>query len=170
MHLLATVCAESGYGTCMAALHGGGSGGEDAVGHGDDIIGRTVKLHDEVVAESVGHSAAVACGIACHAASVGRYAYCRAAVKGIDYHVGTVRFGECEAEHGCAFRGSNLGYDIMVGEVHLIIIRCGFLPLVGEPAGALLFIEDGCARGGHQRKLSVVIDPRAWLMGLLYTA
>ena len=39
--------------------------------------------------------------------------------------------------------------------------------LVGEPAGALLLVEDGASGDGHQREHAVVIDPRTGLVGLL---
>ena len=55
----------------------------------------------------------------------------------------------------------------MLCEINLIIISLSYLSLVREPAGTLVLIELRRAYDRHDRKLSVVVDPRARLVRLL---
>ncbi len=57
----------------------------------------------------------------------------------------------------------------MICEIFFIVIGTSLLCLVGEPARAIILIEFGTAGHRHYGKLTVIIYPRARLMGLLET-
>ena len=147
----------------------GDAAADYALVYGGGIGEVLVKGDDKVVAEALGHTAVVAGGIAHYLALLGQYLHVRAVVVGVDHHEGRVCLRECEAEAGGTLGGCNLCHHVVVGEIGTIVVGRSLLGLVGEPAGALLFVKDGASGDGHQREHTVVIDPRAGLMGLLET-
>ncbi len=165
--LLSALCAESDHGSGMFAGIGQRVGVQFLSVGGGHIVGVAVELHHEIVGEIVGHTAAVARGASYDTASGN--AHFRAVVERIDHHK-RLSFGEGEPHDGCAVGGCHLGNDIVVGEIHLIIIWRDRLGLMREPARAAVLIEYRSAGDGHQRELAVVVDPRAGLMGLLEAA
>ena len=125
-----------------------------------------VEADDEVIAEIFGHAAAVARRVTRNSPFVAD-PHARPAVESVDHHARLIRFGEREAHHGGAFGRGHFCDNVVVGEVNRIIIRFGRLRLVREPALAGVFIDPVFAPHGHQRKLSVIVDPRRGLVGLL---
>ena len=57
----------------------------------------------------------------------------------------------------------------MLRQIYLIIISLGDLPFVREPARTFILVEFRFTNHRHDRKLSVIIDPRTWLVGLFKT-
>ena len=58
----------------------------------------------------------------------------------------------------------------MVGQVRAVVVgRCRF-GFVGEPACALVFVEDRLSGDRHYCELGIVVDPGAGLVGLLESA
>ena len=145
----------------------GDAAADYALVYGGGIGKVLVKGDDKVVAEALGHTAVVEGGIAHYLALLGQYLHVRAVVVGVDHHEGRVGLGECEAEAGGTLGGCNLCHHIVVGQIGAIVVGQCLLGLVGEPAGALLLVEDGASGDGHQREHAVVIDPRTGLVGLL---
>ncbi len=131
---------------------------------------RLVEPYHEVIAEIVGHTAAVAGGVAHDGAAVGHHLDVRPAVERVDDDAGLLAFGERETHGGGPVGRRDFGHDVVVGEVDLIVIGAGLLRLVREPAAARSLADLVAAAHGHQRKLPVVVDPRRGLVGLLETA
>ena len=130
---------------------------------------RRVEAHDEPVPEVVRHAAAVARGVADDRAVV-RHADPRPPVEGVDHHPALVRFGEGEAHDGRTVGRCDLGLDVVVGQIDRIVVGFGRLGLMREPALPRLLVEFVPAAHGHQRELSVIVDPRRGLMRLLEAA
>ena len=138
-----------------------------------------VELHDEVVAEVLRHTAAVARGVAGDGATVHIVLDGRTLVEGIDDDAGDAffrhaRLREREAHDARPLRGSYLSPHVVVGQIYLIIIWTRLLGVVGEPRGTLLLVVDQV--GGRRRhlvelrhdgELAVVVDPGRGLVGLL---
>ena len=126
-----------------------------------------VKLDDEVVAEVLWHATAVFHRVAADTT------FCRVsldmclAVEGVYHDIGLLRFREGEAHDGGTLGGCDLGCHIPVGQIYLIIIRSGRLGFVREPRRTLVLVDGRSAGGGHDGKLSVIVDPWRWLVGLL---
>ena len=143
---------------------------ERSIGYRSLVGEGLVELDDKVVAEVIGHTAAVARGVALDTALLGEDADVRPFVKGVDDHVRGVALGESEAKHRRTLGGSHLGHHVMIGQIDLVVVGQSHLTLVAEPAGPLLLVKLRLAGNGHQRKLAVVVDPRRGLVGLLETA
>lgn len=79
-------------------------------------------------------------------------------------------FRKGKAEKNGTLGWGHFGYYIVFGKVYFIIMRAGYFSFVGEPAGSFFFIEFGLPNNRHNRKLPVIIDPWAGLMGLFETA
>ena len=138
-----------------------------------------VDFHDEIVAEVLWHTAAVASGITRNGATVHIILDGRALVEGIDDDAGDAFFAhaglrERKPQYGSTLRGSNFSPDVVLSQVHLIIIRARDLGVVRKPRGTLLLVVDQVGRWtrhpvdlGHDGELAVVIDPRRRLVGLL---
>ena len=131
---------------------------------------RLVERDDEVVAEILRHTAAVADAIARDALVGLVHIDVRALVERIHHDVGLVGSGIGELhQHGAVGR-SHLGRHVVVGQIDTIIIRCRRLCLVRIPRGTLLFVEDRLAHGRQDGELPVVVDPRTGLVGLFQSA
>ena len=73
-------------------------GRERPIANGGTIGEVLVELNDEVIAEIVGHTAAVARRISFDASLLGENAQVRPSVVGIHHDIGRLRLGEGEAE------------------------------------------------------------------------
>ena len=130
----------------------------------------TVELQDEVVLEAFGHAATVARRVAHHLVLSGDDLDVGAAVEGIDDKE-VLALGTGETEDGGTARRGNLGGDVVVGQVNLVVVRLAHLGLVAEPAGAFVLIEDGSVAGlGHDVEHGVVVHPGTGLVSLLEAA
>ena len=94
-----------------------------------------VDFHDEIVAEILWHTAAITSGVARDGATVYIILDSRALVEGIDYDAGDALFAharlrERKPQHGSTLRGSNFSPDVVLSQVHLIIIRARDLGVV----------------------------------------
>ena len=128
-----------------------------------------VEGHHEIVAEVLGHTAAVARSVSGDGAVVD-HLDCRPAVEGIDHHPALAALGEGEAHDGGTLGRRNLGLDVVVGQVDRIVIGLGRLRLVREPALPRLLVQLVVPAHGHHRELSVVVDPRRRLVRLFQAA
>ena len=93
----------------------------------------------------------------------------RSAVEGVDHHARLVRLGEGEAHDRSPLGRGDLGLNIVVGKVYRIVVGPCFLRLVREPALAGVLVDLILPAYGHDGELSVVVDPRRGLVGLLQT-
>ncbi len=167
---LALVRAETYDCTGMVALHRLTFLHDLAVvQHRCGVGDRGIEHYLEIIAEIVGHAAAVLGGIAHNLVFRRNHLDVRAVVHGVDHHVAFV-VGECEAHCGCTVRRRHFGHHVMVGQVHAVIIWSGRLGLVREPGGTFVLIEDGGSGHRHDGELSVVVDPGTGLMRLLDAA
>ena len=131
--LLSALHAEAHDGTRMIARGAERGGVYVAVGDGGGILERSVKDKHEVVLEVFGHTAAVLRGVA-HNHVLGRNNLrVRAFVERIEHDVCLVGLREGEAHRHSALRRGELGGDVVVGEIHFIIIRTRHLSLMREP-------------------------------------
>ena len=106
-----------------------------------------VDFHDEIVAEVFRHTAAVASGITRNGATVHIILDGRALIEGIDDDAGDAFFShaclrERKPQHSSTLRGSNFSPDVVLSQVHLIIIRARDLGVVRKPRGTLLLVID----------------------------
>ena len=129
-----------------------------------------IEHHHKPVLEVLGYTAAVLGGIAYHLILGGDDFYVRTFIKGINHHVGLISLGEGKLHHGGSLGRSHLGSYIVISQIHAVIIGCGYLGLMREPAGTLVFVEHLRAYRWHQRELSVIVNPRTGLVGLLQAA
>ena len=142
----------------------------------------SIELNNEVVAEILWHTATIACRITRYCMSVHIILDARALVEGIDDDAGDALFAHAclrkrESHDGCPLCRSNLCPNVIVGQIHLIIIRARVLGLVREPAGAFLLVVNQVGRGTrhpvhlrHDGELAVVVDPWRRLVRLLEAA
>ncbi len=133
------------------------------------ISKRLVKHDDEIVAEVLRHPSAVTSRIANDLVFFGYDLDIRTTVESIDNHIRVVRFGESEAKHGGTFRRRDFRHNVMVSQIHPVIIRFCHFRLMGKPAGTFILVKHHFTGNGHNGKLSVIVDPRAGLMSLLET-
>ena len=141
-----------------------------AIGYCCFVCERLVELDDKVILEVFGNSSAIAGGIADNLVFLRNHFDIRAFVESVHYDIRMFIFRKSEAEKDSAFRRGHFRHDVMFGEIYFIIIRSGDLPFVGKPACALFFVKLRFAYYGHDRELSVVVNPRTGLMRLLETA
>ena len=90
-------------------------------------------------------------------------------LKGIHHQVGLpFRIGETEG--GGVGRGRELRRYVVIGQIDAVIIGRGHFRLVGEPAGAGVFLEHRTGGYRHDGEGAVVVDPGAGLVRLLEAA
>ena len=89
-----------------------------------------VELDDEIVAEILWNAPAVLYGITGDTPFLSVGDYVCLTVEGINDDVSLPGLREGEAHHGSPLGGCNLSRYIPVGQIDLIIIRCGSLSLV----------------------------------------
>ena len=58
----------------------------------------------------------------------------------------------------------------MFSKIYLIIVRCGYLGFMGEPALTLILIEHRTRSHRHDGECAVVVYPRTWLVSLFQSA
>ena len=126
-------------------------------------------LNNEIVFEVIGHSTAVLCGVADDFVFGRHNFYIRTVVERIYHHVGMLRLRKSDAEDGGTLCRSNLGCNVMIGQIHFIVIGLSCFCFVREPRCPLILIEQRLARNRHDCKLAIVVNPRTWLVCLFET-
>ena len=142
---------------------------QSLIGEGSGIGERLVELDHEIVLEILGHTTTILRGVADDLTLFRQHLHVRTLIQSVDHDVGMFVLGEGETEHRRTLSRSQLRYDIMLGEIYLIIIGFGYLSLMREPAGPLVLIKLRCPYNRHDGELSVVVDPGARLVCLLET-
>ena len=94
----------------------------------------------------------------------------RTIVECIDYYIRILALGKSEAEYGCTLRRDNFGCNIVIRKECAVVIGCRYLRFMIEPACTLVLVEYGLTCNGHNRELSVIINPRTGLMCLFETS
>ena len=144
--------------------------GKNAILHRYVAGERFIEHYYKPVSKVLGYTAAVLGGVANHLILGGDDFNVRTFIKGINHHVGLIGFGESKLHHGSSLGRRYLGSYIVIGQIHAVIVRCGYLGLVREPTGTLVFVEYLGAYRWHQRELSVIVNPWTGLVGLLDAA
>ena len=170
VELLAALCLEAYDGSGVVALAHQFATLYLAVNDYGCICERTVELHHEVVLEVLGHAAVVLCRIAHNHVLLGQHLNVRPIVVSVNDEARLLSLGIRNAHDGSALGRCNLSNDIVVGKIGTIVIRCSHLCLVREPRRALILVEHGRAYLWHHGKLTVVVNPRTRLVGLLEAA
>ena len=132
-----------------------------------ECLERGVGHDHEPVAEILGNSAVVVRGIAYHHILLRNHLHVRTVLVSVNDEVGGILFRIGEPECGSPLGRSNLCDHVVLGEIYPVVVRGGNLGLVGEPAGALFLVENRAGGHRHKGECAVIIDPWAWLMGLL---
>ena len=130
---------------------------------------RFIENDNEIIFEIIGNTAAIACSVTDHGIFFGYNFHGRSLIESIDQHIRLVRFGKRETKN-C--RSVGWGYfcrDIVVGQINTVIIRFCDLRFMRKPTGTFILIELRFTGHGHDGKLTVIVNPRAGLMGLLET-
>ena len=167
MHLFAAFAAESNDGPCMVGLQFLSVGGKQFLAIGQTRCGKIAVEHDnKIVLEVIWHAPTIPCGVAHNGAFVGQQLYERALVESVDDDVCRVGLRKSKAHQARTLGRSQLGSNVVVGQVHLIMIRFGRFCLVREPRGAPFFIENGFTRCGHDGELPIIVNPRTRLVCL----
>ena len=167
MHLFAAFAAESNDGPCMVGLQLLFVGGKQFLAIGQTRCGKIAVEHDnKIVLEVIWHAPTIPCGVAHNGAFVGQQLYARALVESIYDDVCRVGLWKSKAHQARTLGRSKLGRNVVVGQVHLIMIRFGRFGLVREPRGALFFVKDGLTCCGHEGELAVIVNPRTRLVCL----
>ena len=128
---------------------------------------RAVEHNLEVVLEVFGHTATVACGESYDFVFSRNDCDGRATVESVDNHHRAVALGKCNSHGSGTFGRGDFGSYVVIGEIYLIVIWASGLGLVREPAGAFVLVEHRSSGGRHNGELAIVVNPRAWLVGLL---
>ena len=157
---------ESDDGTHMVSLLLAGRN-QFSILHTDKCIKVVIKLDDEVIAEIIRHSPTVAGRKSDYFPFSRNHLDITSLVEGINHHIGLISLREGESHQGSTLRRAQLCRYIIVCQIDTIIIRCSLLCLVREPAGTLRLIKDRLTHGRQERELTIIIDPRTWLMSLL---
>ena len=135
-------------------------------GYGSRISKRFVEYQYKVVFKVGRNTTAVFSSIADNLVLRRDHFHKRAFIEGVYHYIRVVVFGESETESGGSLCRSNLRHYIMVGKIYLIVIRGSRFSFVREPTGTLVLIEYCFTGDRHDSKLTVIIDPGTWLMGL----
>ena len=157
---------ESDDGTHMVSLLLAGRN-QFSILHTDKCIKVVIELDDKVIAEIIWYSPAVAGRKTDYFTFRRNHLDITSLVKGINHHIGLISLREGESHQGSTLRRAQLCRYIIVCQIDTIIIRCSLLCLVREPAGTLRLIKDRLTHGRQERELTIIIDPRTWLMSLL---
>ena len=164
MHDLSAPGAESDDGSRMIA------GLLRSIGHRtvDDRFAereRLVENDNKVVLEIFRNAAAVAGRIADDLVLLGNDAHEGTPVESIDDYV-RVPFRKRKTEHGGPVGRGDFRRYVVIRQINAIIVRLGRFGFVRKPACPFVLIEFGAAGQGHQRELSVIVDPRTGLVRL----
>ena len=133
------------------------------------VCKRLVKLYNKIILEVIRHTTAVLCRVTDNLVFFRDNLHIRTLVEGIQHHVRVFTFREGKAEHHGALCRRQFRYDVILGQIYLIIIRLRDFALVGKPAGTPLHVELRTANHRHNSKLSVIVNPRTRLVRLLET-
>ena len=135
-------------------------------GYGSRISKRFVEYQYKVVFKVGRNTTAVFSGITDNLVLRRDYFHKRTFIKGVYHYIRVVVFGESETESSRSLCRSNFGHYIMIGKIYFIIIRSSRFSFMREPTGTLILIKYCLTGYRHDGKLTVIIDPRTWLMGL----
>ena len=135
-------------------------------GYGSRISKRFVEYQYKVVFKVGRNTTAVFSGITDNLVLRRDYFHKRTFIKSVYHYIRVVVFGESETESSGSLCRSNLRHYIMVGKIYLIVIRGSRFSFVREPTGTLVLIEYCFTGDRHDSKLTVIINPGTWLMGL----
>ena len=128
---------------------------------------RFVEVNDKVVLEVFRYTATVFCRITDNFVFLRNYFYIRTLIECVYDNIGILGLRICETEHHGTFGRGEFGGHIMIGQIHLIIIRSAHFRFVREPTGTSVLVEYQSACDRHDGKLTVVIHPGTGLVGLL---
>ena len=131
---------------------------------------RLVELYHKVILKVLRNTATIACRITNYFIFFGNHLHIRTAVESIYHHIGIGGFRESETEICATFRRSYFSCHVILWQINTIIIRSGFLCLMREPGSTTVLIDLQLFSHRHDWELTVVIDPRTRLMGLLETS
>ena len=129
-----------------------------------------VETKHKIVLEVCWYTSAILCCIAHDCTLVRHNCHGRTLVKGINNKISFLALRICDTHRSSSAGRTNLCSDVIVSQINLIIIRCSSFSFMREPTGASFFIKDFLTDDGHDRELSVVVNPWTWLMCLLETA
>ena len=136
-----------------------------------EILGAThlaITLYNKIVLEIVGHTTIVICSetnkLGCRQSLDGSLT-----TNGINNNCCLLGIRIGYAEHAGTLCWRHLNNNVVVGKIHLVVVRAGSLSLMREPAGTLILVENHVASDRHDRKTTVIVDPRTWLVSLLET-
>ena len=140
---------------------------DTAVGHCSLVCKRLVKFNYKIVLEVIRHTTAVFGRITDNTVICRINLHIRTLVKRINHYVRMLIFRESKTEQSSPFSRNQLCHYIMFCQIYLIIICLCFFTFMRKPAGTFVFIKHRLSYHRHNGKLTVVINPRAGLMGLL---
>ena len=135
-------------------------------GYGSRISKRFVEYQYKVVIKVGRNTTAVFSGITDNLVLRRDYFHKRTFIKSVYHYIRVVVFGESETESSRSLCRSNFGHYVMIGEIYFIIIRSSRFSFMREPTGTLILIKYCLTGYRHDGKLTVIIDPGTWLMGL----
>ena len=171
MHLFATLTTKGDDGASVVGLHFLFATGQQVVAIGQMYSSKiAVEYHHKIVFKVIGHAATVFCGVAHDGAFVGHYLYIRTLVESIYDDVCRVGLWKSKAHQARTLGRSKLCRNVVIGQVHLIMIGFGRFCLVREPRGALFLVKDGFTRSGHEGELAVIVYPRTGLVRLFQSS
>ena len=127
-------------------------------------------MKHKIVLEVCWYTSAIFSCIAHDCTFVRHNCHGRTLVKGVYNKISFICLWIGEAHCSSSAGRTNLCSDVIVCQINLIIIRCSCLSFVRKPTGASFFIKDFLTDDGHDRELSVVVNPWTGLMCLLETA
>ena len=127
---------------------------------------RFIEFDNKVVLEVLGNTAAILGRVTDNFVFFRNDFDIRTVIQRVYHYVRMVVFREGETEQSGTVGRSQLRYHIVIGQIGFIIIRFHHFTLMGEPAGTFILVKFRSAHYGHNGKLSVIVDPRTWLVGL----
>ena len=139
---------------------------DTAVSHRSLVRKRLVKFYYKIVFEIIRHTTTILGRITNDTVICRINLHIRTLVKRINHYVRMLIFRESKTEQGSPFSRNQLCHYIMFCQIYLIIICLCFFTFMREPAGTFVFIKHRFSYHRHNGKLTVVINPRAGLMGL----
>ena len=127
---------------------------------------RLVELDDKIILEVLRHPAAIPGGITDDFVLFRNHLYIRTFIECIENDISILGFRIRETEHNGTLRGYKFRSNVVVCEIHLIIIRFGNFRFVREPTGTLVLVEYESAGDWHDGKLTIIVHPRTRLVCL----
>ena len=129
-----------------------------------------IKLNDKIITEVLRHPTAVLRRVTHNHVVLRDYLHSRNIIKSIYDHAGTVSLRKSQPHHASTLCRRHLCPDVIVGKIHLIIIRLHNLRHMREPRGSLLLVKDRLTNLRHEGKHTIIVYPRTRLMRLFQSA